>query len=326
VRKRKLATSLLVALISMAALTISATAQSYPTRIIRIIVSTPPGGVQDALARYVGKDLSEKLGQPVVIENRPGANSILAAQLTADAPPDGYTLFMGTDATLSINPHLYSKLSYNPNDFVGVSQLVVVYQHLYVSAELPVRTLPEFVTYAKANPGKLNYGSFGYGSNPHLAAERLKQITGTDIFHIPFKGNTDTMVALATNQIQMIIASLNPVVPLIQTGKARVLAVSGSKRISSLPDVQTFAEAGYPQFESKFWLGLVARRGTPDAIRELISKHVNNYVHSDAFKEIVPRYTFEVVGNSPNEFDRFMAADREQYQRLIAQNKIEKLE
>lgn len=298
--------------------------QGYPNQPVRIIVSIPAGGVQDALARAIGKELSEKLKQPFVIENRPGANTTIAARIVAEAPADGYTLLIASDPTLTMSPYLYKKLPYDPiNGFVPISHWINMYQHLYVNADLPAKSFPEFLRYAKANPNKVNYGSFGYGSNPHLAAEDLRRNTGIDIFHIPFKGNADSLPALASNQIQMMISSLGLALPLIQANKIRAIAVSGDKRVPQIPEVPTFAELGYPQVRSYIWLGMVAPKGTPPTVVNLLAEHTNNYIRSAAFRQLAARFMLDPIGSSPEEFAKFLTADRARYKTAIAASKIE---
>jgi tripartite-type tricarboxylate transporter receptor subunit TctC len=290
----------------------------YPSRPIRIISSTPAGGPQDAMARLVAQHLSDKLGQSVVVENRPGANTIIAAQAASISPPDGYTLLMATDSTMSINPHLYSRLSYNAEEFEPIAQMVEWGGHMFVNAELPVKSLREFTAYAKSRPGQLNYGSYGHGSNPHLSAEQIAQTLGIELLHIPYKGSADSMTAFAANQIQMMVGSVGSARPLVQAQKVRPIATSGTRRSDAFPDTPTFAESGFPVFNYTSWFGLVAPKGTPAPIIELLAQHIRALVKSDNFKTAVaPRYSWDVVGSSSAEFAEFLKKDSEAYRRLI---------
>jgi tripartite-type tricarboxylate transporter receptor subunit TctC len=295
----------------------------YPTRPIRVISSTPAGGPQDAMARMVAQYLNEKLGQPFVVENRPGANTMIAAQIGSVAPPDGYTLMMATDSTLSINPYMYSQIAYKAEDFEPITQMVQWGAHLFINATLPAKTLKEFVDYAKNMPGKLNYGSYGYGSNPHLAAEQIKQVLGIDVVHIPYKGATDSMAAFAANDFQMMMSSVGSARALAQAHKIVPIAASGKARPVAFPEVPTFQESGYPEQAFISWFGLVAPKGTPQPIVDLLSEHIRAFVKMDNFRNtIAPRYAWDIVGSTPAEFAAFLKADREAYRRLIKENNI----
>jgi tripartite-type tricarboxylate transporter receptor subunit TctC len=298
-------------------------AQDYPSRPIRIIVSTPAGGPQDTLARLLAQSLTQSLGKPVIVENRPGANTIIAAQTAADAPADGYTLLMGADATISINPLFHSHLPYDPESFSPITLLVTIEQQLYVSARLPVNSLAEFIDYAKARPGRLNYGSIGIGSTPHLAAERFIHAEGLDMVAVHFKGSQDLLPAMAEGQIQMTITTINAAKPFIDGNAIKALAVSGPRRVSELPDVPTFAEAGLPQFDFKIWFGLMARKGTPQDIIQLLANQTNKFLTSADFVTVVaPRFQWNIMGGAPVEFENFLMKDRTDYRHIVADSKI----
>jgi tripartite-type tricarboxylate transporter receptor subunit TctC len=298
-------------------------AQDYPSRPIRIIVSTPAGGPQDTLARLLAQSLGESFGKPVIVENRPGANTIIAAQTVMTAPPDGYTLLMGADATLSINPLLHSHLPYDPDGFAPIALLVTIEQQLYVSARLPVNSLREFIDYVKPHPGQFNYGSIGIGSTPHLAAERFIHGVGLDMVNVPFKGSQDLLPALADNQVQMTITTINAALPFVQNKLIKALASSGPQRAPELADVPTFAEAGLPQFDFKIWFGLMARKGTPQSIIQILADHTNKFLDSPEFRNVVaPRFQWRVAGGTPSAFADILATDREAYRHLLADSKI----
>jgi tripartite-type tricarboxylate transporter receptor subunit TctC len=310
---------LLAALLAALALPITAYAQGYPSRTIRIIASVPAGGLQDAIARSVAQRLNEAYGQPVVVENRPGANTIIAAQAASKSAPDGYTFLIATDSTMSINPHVYAKLPYDPEkDFTAVTLVAQAIEVMFVPAELPLKSVREFIDYAKANPGKVNYGSFGLGSNAHLAGVKMEQTTGVQMVHVPYKGGADAIPALQTNQVQMLVTAIGVGMSSLKAGKAKVLAVSGPQRHRLLPDVPTFAEAGYPAFDFSAWFGLVAPAGTPSDIVNRVSEEVAKYVRSPAFSEkFATSYALDAVGNSPAEFAAFMKANRDKYGQII---------
>ena len=198
--------------------------------------------------------------------------------------------------------------------------------HLFINATLPAKTLKEFVDYAKSMPGKLNYGSYGYGSNPHLAAEQIKQVLGIDVVHIPYKGAADSMAAFAANDFQMMMSSVGSARALVQAHKILPIATSGKSRAAAFPDVPTFQESGYPEQTFASWFGLVAPKGTPQPIVDLLSEHIRAYVKTDNFKTMIaPRYAWEVVGSTPAEFAAFLKADREAYRRLINENNIARI-
>jgi tripartite-type tricarboxylate transporter receptor subunit TctC len=294
-------------------------AQAWPSKPIRIIASVPPGSLQDAIARSVGQHLSQAYGQPVLIENRPGANTIIAAQAAAQAPADGYTFLIDTDSTHSINPLAYSNLPYNPDkDFAPVSLIAQAVEVMFVPAEVPAKTVGEFIDMAKAAPGKVNYGSFGIGSNAHLAGLKIEQVTGVQMVHVPYKGGADAVPALQTNQVQLLVTAIGVGMPSLKAGKVKVLAVPGQQRHRLLPDVPTFAEAGYPQFDFRAWWGLVAPTGTPAEIVNRVSSDTAKYVKSAAFADrFSTTFALDAVGSTPAEFASFLKGDRERYAQII---------
>jgi tripartite-type tricarboxylate transporter receptor subunit TctC len=296
-----------------------AQAQAWPSKPIRIIASVPPGSLQDAIARSVGQHLSQTYGQPVVVENRPGANTIIAAQAAAQSAPDGYTFLIDTDSTHSINPLAYSKLPYDPDkDFTPVSLIAQAVEVMFVPAEVPAKTVKEFIDMAKAAPGKVNYGSFGIGSNAHLAGVKMQQTAGIEMVHVPYKGGADAIPALQTNQVQMLVTAIGVGMPSLKAGKVKVLAVPGQQRHRLLPDVPTFAEAGFPQFDFRAWWGLVAPAGTPQEIVNRVSADTAKYVKSAAFGEkFSTTFALDAVGSTPAEFGAFLKADRERYGQII---------
>ncbi|MES2412861.1 MAG: tripartite tricarboxylate transporter substrate binding protein [Pseudomonadota bacterium] len=296
-----------------------ANAQEYPTQIIKLVVSVPAGGLQDSLARSLAKYMGDTLGQPVIVENRPGANTIIAAQFVAKAPPDGYTLLVATDSTMSINPHLYAKLPYDPQrDFVSITQLVQLTEALFVSGEVPVRTLKEYVEYIRARPEGANFGSFGVGSNAHLAGQEFARITATKQTHVPFKGGADAMPALASNQVQSLITASAVAMPMVKAGKAKILAIAGPNRLAGIPEVPTFAESGYPGFVSSAWFGLVAPTGTPSPVIQKLAGVASSYLKTQDFREkFGSPYSIEPIGSSPDAFATFMRNDRVRYEKIV---------
>src|SRR5690349_17086968 len=242
----------------------SAAAQSWPAKPVHIVVAYPPGGGIDILARQLADKLSSAWGQPVVVENKPGANTILAADTVAKSAPDGYTVLMTTDATFSINPHLYSKLPYNTEkDFLPVTMLVLLQQLLVAHPSLPASTLPELIALAKAKPGSINYASYGSGSQPHLSGEMLKYKAGIDLVHVPYKGISLAVPAVMAGEVQLTFAGIATSMPQLKSHRIKALAIGGPKRSPLLPQVPTFAELGFPEVETHAWFGLFLPAGAP---------------------------------------------------------------
>lgn len=316
---RRIATMFLLAASLLTAHAQQPQQQQYPNQIIKLIVSVPAGGLQDALARSLARHMGQELGQQVIVDNKPGANTMIAATAAAKAPPDGYTLLVATDSTMSINPHLYSKLAYDPqHDFAPISELAQLTEALFVNADLPVHTLADYVAYVKAHPGKTNYASFGIGSTAHLAAAEFSRLIGVPQTHVPFKGGADAMPALASNQVQSLITAAAVAMPMVKAGKVRMVAVAGPKRLAAFPEVPTFAESGYSGFRSSAWFGLVAPAGTPKPIVERLSQIAVRYVNSPEFRsQFMTPYSIEPVGSTPQEFEAFMNADRARYAGIV---------
>jgi tripartite-type tricarboxylate transporter receptor subunit TctC len=296
----------------------AAIAQSYPNKPVRMVVGFPPGGGTDVVARVISQKLSEWYGQPVVVENRPGATGTIGADVIAKSPPDGYNLLMGHVNSHGIAPNLFSKLPYDPiKDFAAVAYVGYVPNVLAVHPSVPARSVKELVQLAKGKPGQMNYASSGNGSTQHLAGELFKQLTGTDIVHVPYKGSGDAIKDLLAGTVNMNFDTMPPVLPHIQAGKLRGLAISTPKRLPQLPDVPTFDEAGIKGFDVTNWYGVMAPGGTP---RELVAK-----LNADINKAMqVPevRTRLEAVGTqlheqSAAEFESFMKAEAAKYAKLI---------
>jgi tripartite-type tricarboxylate transporter receptor subunit TctC len=241
---------------------------AYPNRPIRLVVPFPPGGATDLLARIVSQKLSEALGQPVIVENKPGAGTIVGADAVARSVPDGYTLLIATSTTLAINPSLYRKLPYDPvKNFTPVAMVASVPFVLVVKSSMPVRNVAELVSMVKAKPS--SYASAGTGTMHHLAAELFKTVAKIELTHVPYQGSSPAVKDVIGGQVPMMFADLAPALPQINSGALRALAVTSAQRIETLPDVPTIAESGYPGFEAMAWQSIVAPSGTP---REIVSK------------------------------------------------------
>ena len=289
----------------------SAQAAAYPNKAIRLVVPYPPGGGIDVMSRVIGLQLSQRWGQPVIIDNKPGAGTIVAAENVARSAPDGYTLMITTDATITINPHLYAKLPYDPvKDFVPVMQLVFLNQLLLANPGVPAGDLKELIAHAKSNPAKLNYASYGSGSQPNLAMEMLKSQAGIDIVHVPYKGIPQAVPAAIANEVQLTFSGAASSIAHLKSGRLKALAVGGKTRLSLLPEVPTFAEQGFPDIPSNAWFGLFAPAGTPRDVVMKLHAEVIKILSDPEFqqREIVAK-GYELVASKPEEFVAFLTAD-----------------
>jgi tripartite-type tricarboxylate transporter receptor subunit TctC len=288
----------------------SALAQSYPSKPVRLIVPFPPGGAVDYYARAVQNRLAETLGQTIVIENRAGAGGMIGAELVAKSPPDGYTLLIGNIAALAMNVGLYAKMPYDPvKDLTPVMRTVAVDYAMVVHPSVPVRSVAEFVAYAKANPSKLSYGSAGSGSAPHLSTELFKQRAGIDLLHVPFKGGGPMVTDLLGGQIQMVIADQANLMPHVKAGKLRALAVGTLVRSAVYPDLPTIAESGYPGFEARAWQGIAGPAGLPpDVVRQLQSSIAKVMAMPEVRARLVEGGLDPIV-TTPEEFGEFIRAE-----------------
>jgi tripartite-type tricarboxylate transporter receptor subunit TctC len=289
----------------------NAQAPAYPSKPIKIVVPYGAGGGIDVIARLVGERLSQRMGQPVLIDNRPGGGTLLAAEQVAKSAPDGYTLMVTTDSTMTINPHLYVKLPYDPvKDFAPITQLVFLNQLLLENPAVPANNLQELVAYAKANPGKLNYGSYGSGSQPHLAMEMLKSQAAMDIVHVPYKGLTQTVPATIAGDVQLTFSGAASSLAFIKSGRLKALAVGGKTRLALLPDVPTFTESGFPDVPANAWFGLFAPAATPrDIVMKLHAEVVRILREPEFVQKELTAKGYELIASTPAEFTAFLAAD-----------------
>jgi len=259
---------------------------AYPSKPIRIVVPYAPGGATDIMARTVAQRLGEQLGQTVLVDNRPGANSGIGADAVAKAPADGYTLLFTNDATFVLNPALFSSLSYNMGrDFVPVATVAYLNLALVVSASLPVNSFSELVAYTKAQSGKISYGSYGVGSQAHLMGEMYKKLTATDIVHVPYKGSALAVADVIGGQVVFTFPAITTIQGFLKSGKVKPLAISGDKRSPLLPDVPTFAEAGYKDMDIGAWYAFFAPAGTPSEVVSKLNAAVATLLNNREFVE-----------------------------------------
>ena len=299
----------------------TATAQSYPSKPVRLVVPFAAGGTVDTVARVLGQKFTELWSQPLVIENRAGAGGNIGADGVAKAAPDGYTLLLTTHGH-AISPGLYRKLPFDAlKDFTPISQLSSSHLILVTHPRLPP-TLKDVIALAKAQPGKLNFGSSGLGAPPHLAGELLRSLAEVDLMHVPYKGDAPLMPALLAGEVQLAFVPVTAGMPLVKSGKLRLLAMSGPKRSSLLPDVPTVMEAGVPNFEMVGWMGFFAPAGTPREIATRISTDAARVLRMPDIVEKLPGWGYIAIGSTPEEFTVRYREDIAKYARLIKQAAI----
>ncbi len=311
----------LIALMLVACAT--AAAQTFPSQPLRIIVGSTAGSIDDTHARKVGDKLTAALGQPVVIDNRPGANGAVAAQAVARAKPDGHTVFMGSMNNLVINHAVFSKLDYGPRSFAPVSGLVRGMPLLLVHPDLPVRTVAELIAYAKERPGRLSYGSAGIGSIQHLAMEQFERMHGLHLVHIPYKGAIDALNDLMGGRTEVQVNFATIAQPHVQTGRVRALAVAGgTARKPALPDVPTAVELGMPSFDGTSWLGFVVPAGTPPEVIERLNREIVAAARSKDYSDWLTQIGAEGIAGSPEAFGRLIDTDLERWTAVAKQAKV----
>ena len=294
-------------------------AHAWPTKPVRIVVAYPPGGGIDVLARQLADKLTPSWGQPVVVDNRPGANTIVATDAVAKSPADGHTILMTTDATFSINPHLYAKLPYDAQrDFTPVTMLVLLHQLLVAHPSLPANSLSELISLAKQKPGAIHYASYGSGSQPHLAGEMLKNKAGIDLVHVPYKGISLAVPAVIAGEVQLTFAGIATSMPQLKAGRIKAIAIGGAARSPLLPQVPTFAELGYPEVETHAWFGLFVPAGSPREAVARIQQDTKRILDESDFrqKQLVDK-GYEVVGSTSQEFVIYLKFDNENRGRAV---------
>jgi tripartite-type tricarboxylate transporter receptor subunit TctC len=290
----------------------------YPERPVTILVGFPPGGPSDVLARIVAKKLSELLGQPFIIDNRPGAGGNVAGEIAAHAEPDGYTLLMGNNSILATNASLYAKIDFDPEkDFAPISLIGTQANILVVNPNVPANTMAELITLAKANPGKLNFASSGYGAAAHLAGELFKTMANVDIVHVPYKGAGPALQDVISGQDQMMFATAASVVGMIKSGQVRALAVTTLKRTAILPDIPTIDELGIKGFEATTWHGLVAPSGTPKDIIATLYRAVTAALGDPEVRQQLATLGVDIAGDTPDEFSAYIRAEIPKWAEVI---------
>ncbi|MEO6270843.1 MAG: tripartite tricarboxylate transporter substrate binding protein [Lautropia sp.] len=295
-----------------------AVAQEWPSRPLRLVVPYPPGGAVDQVARLITPKLEAALGQPVVVDNKAGAGGLIGSDLVAKAAPDGYTILFATVSSHAIAPAVYAKMPYDPlKDFAPISNVALTPYIITVNPAVPARTLSELVTYAKANPERINFGSSGKGTTPHLAGELFNTIAGTRITHVPYKGSAPMVADLLGNQVQL--AFDNTVIPHIKAGKLVGLAITGPSRLSSVPDIPTAAEAGLKGYEAVGWMGLMAPKGTPAAITEKIAAETARAITAPDVRAKLDALGFQAKTDTPDAFATYVRTEKEKWAKVAAE-------
>lgn len=295
---------------------------AFPERPVRLVVPFGAGGITDIVARQVGKGMGDVLGQSIVIENRPGAGGVIAAQVAATAPADGYTIFMGTVGTQVVNPLIYSKLSYDADKFAPVGMVSGSPYVLAVRAGLPATSFSEFVAYAKANPARLNFGSAGNASSPHLGLELLKLTAGLDIVHVPFKSGSEAVNAAIGEQVDVVMDASPVIMPHVASGKLRALAVAADKRLPSAPAVPASTEVGDAQLQISSWNAFFAPAGTPPDVLAALNAALQKTLASPELKERLAAQGTQLYTGTPDEYQRFIAGEKTKWTQIVKRANI----
>lgn len=320
----KLAAALVIAGASLIA---PASAQDFPDRLVRIVVPYPAGGGVDGMARALGEGLSQIWKQPVIIENKPGASTMIGGEFVARAPADGYTLLLTSDSSITSNPFLFPNAKFDPvKDFAPITQLIELNQLVVLHPSVQANSLKELVALSKEKKGALNYGSYGVGSQPHLLFEMLRAQGGAEIMQIPYRGIAPAIAATIAGDVQMTLGGWSVTAGHIQSGKLKAIAISKKERQKELPDVPTLKEAGFPDIDPQSWFGLFATFGTPKPVIEKIQKDVAQVFTQPEFQKRLQTLAFEPVASTPDAFAKFIAEDLAYKKKLIETTGIKGVE
>lgn len=301
-----------------------AQAHAWPSKPVRIIVPYPPGGVGDTFTRALAQQLVERVGQPVLIENKPGASQIIGAELAAKAPADGYTLFLGSVTSLAINMRSMKRLPYDSlKDFAPVSLCFSTPLYLVINPSVPANSVAELIALAKATPGQLSFASIGQGGSLHLAGELFKSMAGVDMTHVPYKGSAPALADVIGGQVNMIFDPGVSSLPHVRSGKLRALAITSSQRNNATPQLATVAESGVPGYDASIWFGIVAPAGTPSAIVDRLSGEIAQIVRSPAMRERFIPFALDLIGSTPAEFAALIRSEIPKWGKVLQDAKVE---
>jgi tripartite-type tricarboxylate transporter receptor subunit TctC len=301
---------------SLCAFCAPASAQTFPTKPVRLILPFPPGGPSDILGRALSQKLSEQMGQQVIADNRPGAGGNLGLELAAKSPPDGYTMVLSSPL-ISLSPSLYQKLNYKQDDLAPISLAAVIQNVVLVHPSVPAKNLKELAQIARASPGKLNYGSGGVGTTTHLAPELFMSMTKTKMVHVPFKGSGLALIGLIGGQVDVLVMAVPAAEQQVKAGKARALAIVSEKRATPLPNVPTAKESGFDNFVVDIWYGILGPAGLPPALVNRLNSEINKALAAPDMKEKLLAAGIQPVGNSPDQFAKFIKSETVRFAKVI---------
>jgi tripartite-type tricarboxylate transporter receptor subunit TctC len=305
-------------LLLLALLAVPAFSQTYPAKAVRVIVPYPPGGGNDTLGRLFAAKLTDRLGQAFLVENRPGAGTMIGTEAAAKSPPDGYTVLLSSIATHALSPNLYSRVPYDPvKDFAPITLLGIAPTVLVIHNDLPAKSLAELIAAAKAKPGSLAYASGGNGTPPHINAEVFKSVAGVDLLHVAYKGGGPALTDLIAGRVHVMLDTAASAMSHVRAGKLRALALSAPRRSAEYPELPTFAEAGLPQYDTNAWYSMHAPAGTPAEIVRRLNGELVAILRDGDILARFKQLSTEPVGNSPEEFAAFVKAELDKYARII---------
>jgi tripartite-type tricarboxylate transporter receptor subunit TctC len=311
----------LALVVALAICSIDGFAQGYPNKPVRLVVGFAPGGAADTVARALAEPLGRALGQPIVVENRAGAGSSIAAENVAHSPPDGYSLLIASPASISVNPTLNPKLNYKPAELLPITKVSASPLLIVVNPSTGIASVKELVAAAKKSPGTLNYATSGVGSAPHFGAALFDQVTGVEMVHVPFKGGSPAVMSLVAGDTQVSFATPPSVLPMVKAGRLRALAVTSTERSSLMPDIPGMAEAGFPDYSIAFWYGIFVPAGTPAEIVKKLYDAITNAAREPQVKTALAREGTEVaLSRSPEDFAAFLAEDAKLWVRLAKES------
>lgn len=314
----KFAITCLVACLTLASTISTASATDYPTKPIRLVVPYPAGGSTDAVARMVGHKLTAKFGQPVVVENRPGASEAIAASFVAKSAPDGYNILLATMTGLSVNPSLYSKLSYDPRkDFAPIIQTTTIPSVVVVNPNVPAKSMADLLKFLKGKPGSEGYASAGNGTPSHLGMELYKRVTGANVVHVPYKGGAPALQDLMAGQVQIMMALLPEAMPLVKAGKLKALAITTAKRSAEYPDLPTVSESGMQGFEMIFWQAFVAPAGTPRDVVAKLNQAIDEILRDKETRAKLLEMGLEPAGGTPEQLGSLMKSETVKWKKVV---------
>jgi tripartite-type tricarboxylate transporter receptor subunit TctC len=298
--------------------TLSALAQAYPSKQTRIVVGFTAGGPSDIVGRIAAQQLSERLGTSVIVDNRPGAAGTIGADIVAHSPPDGYTLYLASQTSHAVAPYLLTKANFDPvKDVTTIIRVVHNPLLMVVPAASPYKSLADIVNFARANPGKINFGTGGIGSSPHMSMELFKKVAKINITPIHYKGDSAAIVDLLSSQVDMLTSSISALMPYVESGKLRPIAITGAKRSPVVPQIPTIAESGYEGYEVLTWFGLVGPPGMPKDIVDRINKEMSAAIATPAVRQQMLKMGFEIVPNTPEEFNKYLNEEATKWRTLI---------